>query len=144
MKRLLFISFLLPVAVFSQEKVVIKEFIKVKDPEKSSWGKTKFAAVVLSNQDTVAELDKLKLGKGSLPNGDYNYIATSSNTMESKLKGTTQLKEIELKFIMRKGNEKYGYVYVFQAEGPRGGYLIQLEDAIVAGEIVLKHSPNEQ
>ena len=77
----------------------------------------------------------LKLGEGTLPNGGFNYIATPSNSMEAKLKRDTKLKEIEVRELKKKGNQKYGYRYVIIAEGH---YLIQLENAIASGEILLR------
>jgi hypothetical protein len=91
-------------------------------------------AVVLSNGSVVYEGEYIPLGKGTLPNGDFNYIATASNTMEAKLKFSTILKSIRLIEIKKKGGKKYGYKYFFIAEG---GHLIQLEDAIATGEVVL-------
>ena len=88
--------------------------------------------VVLSNGQVVAKGGKIRLLKGSLPNGDYNYIATPSNSMESKLHARTKLKEMTIEEILRTGKKRYGYRYVFKSEG---NYLIQLEDAISAGEI---------
>lgn len=89
---------------------------------------------MLSNGSVVKENDKIKLGKGTLPNGDFNYIATPSNTMEAKPKRDTRIKEIRINEIKRKGKEKYGYKYIVICEG---NYILQLEDAIATGEIVL-------
>jgi hypothetical protein len=101
-----------------------------------NWPHTHYTVdgLVLSNKDTVGEGDLLTLGKGSLPNGDFNYIATPSNTMEAKLKRSTRLKKIEVVNIRVRGNKKYGYKFIIEAEH---NYLIQLEDAIYAGEIIL-------
>lgn len=91
-------------------------------------------AVLLSNGTVVYQGEHLELGKGTLPNGDYNYIATPSNTMEAKLKRGTTLKSMEVTEIKKKGNVKYGYWYLIMGED---NYIIQLEDAIATGEIIL-------
>lgn len=91
--------------------------------------------ILLSNGDTLRLGQMLTLGKGTLPNGDFNYIATPSNSPAAKLKRTTTLKELKIIELNRKGSEKYGYRYYIKTEG---GYLVQLESAISTGEIVLK------
>jgi hypothetical protein len=135
MKSILIILISLPLLSFAQQLITIEKYIPVwvKEP---GWPHQNYLvhAVVLSSGDTIKPYMRLKLGKGSLPNGDYNYIATPSNTMEAKLKRTTKLTDIEIISIMQKGKKKYGYKYVFEAQGR---YLIQLEDAIAAGEIIL-------
>lgn len=91
--------------------------------------------MILSNSDTLHVGSMLPLGKGTLPNGDFDYIATRSNTPQAKLKRTTTLKEMKIIELNRKGDDKYGYRYYIKAEG---GYLVQLENAIATGEIILK------
>lgn len=92
--------------------------------------------MILSNNDTLHVGSVLVLGKGTLPNGDFDYIATRSNTPQAKLKRTTTLKELKIIELNRKGDEKYGYRYYIKVDG---GYLVQLENAIATGEIVLSH-----
>jgi hypothetical protein len=136
-------------AICQAEKIYIVSEMSQKDAHKLPYWKTirkdqkyyheyndvdLLYAVILSNGDTVVHNTALKLGKGSLPNGDFNYIATPSNTMEAKLKRTTSMTRIQLGDIIKKGNKKYGLKYIFKAEG---NYLIQLEDAVSSGEIVL-------
>lgn len=150
MKQLAFLLLLLPFFSFAQENITIVKVMSEKDSHQLPyWKEIKkdqkyysdyddhelLYAVILSSGDTVVHNTHLKLGKGSLPNGDFNYIATASNTMEAKLKRATTMREIHLRNIVKKGKEKYGFKYVFTAEGK---YLIQLEDAVNAGEIVLK------
>jgi hypothetical protein len=92
--------------------------------------------MILSTGDTLKVGGTITLGKGSLPNGDFNYIATPSNSPQAKLKRTTTLKEMKIIELNRKGKEKYGYRYYVKLEG---GYLVQVENAIATGEIVLTH-----
>src|SRR5665213_721003 len=122
---------------FAQDKILITQYINVKQPVKPGSNiKSWTTAVVLSNGDTIPALSFLALGKGSLPNGDYNYIAKRSNTMEAKLRRSNKLNAIWLERIKRKGHIKYGFKYEFEAEG---NYLIQLEDAVASGEILLRN-----
>lgn len=135
MKYLFITLLIIPVLSFSQNRVSIirdttfkiaaREWPHYKDPK---------LAVFLSDGELITNLSIFKLGKGTLPNGDYNYIATASNSMEAKLKAGTLLKEIKVSEIRKRGNKKYGFKYIFRAEGK---YLIQLEDAIASGEIIL-------
>lgn len=129
----LLILLLLPFFSFSQIKIVkdTSVVVKVRD-----WphAKEKHIALVLSNGQIITQVNDLKLGKGSLPNGDFNFIATPSNSMQAKLKAGTMLKEIKIDEIKVKGNKKFGYSYIIICEG---NYLVQLEDAVAAGEIIL-------
>jgi len=136
MKKILLLLFIIPSSMFAQERIVIARDTMIKYPQKGSLLKVseKELAVILSNGSLIQHGDKLKLGKGTLPNGDFNYIATPSNSMEAKLKRDNKLDGIKIIEIIKKGNKKYGFKYVFKCEG---NYLIQLEDAIATGEIVL-------
>ena len=133
MKSLIIALFVFPVCLHAQIRIVKDTSFAIKMRE---WphAKEKHVALILSDGTIITQADNLKLGKGSLPNGDYNFIATPSNTMEAKLKGTTKLKQIELYDIRVRGDKKYGYKYIVMAEH---NYLIQLEDAISSGEIIL-------
>jgi hypothetical protein len=121
---------------FSQTKILISRdtIVKTHTPGQSllkNYEKT--IAVILSDGTLIQVNTKLKLGKGMLPNGDFNYIATPSNTMEAKLKGNTPVKEMKIIEIKKSGNKKYGYKYIFLAEDK---YIVQLEDAIATGEVI--------
>lgn len=135
MKILLVLLLLVSSVSFSQKTITVVRDTTVKTPERNS-PRDKFykLALVLSNGRIVADTSKFLIGKGSLPNGDFNFIATASNTMEAKLKKNTPLKVIEVIKIKKKGKEKYGYTYTIYCEG---GYHVQLEDAVLAGEIIL-------
>lgn len=137
MKKLFLPVFILTcTSIYAQsERITIKEMVTVPyiDPRPPHMH-SRTNVVILSNGDTLHPGTFLKLGKGTLPNGDYDFIATPSNTMEAKLKRTTTLKELKLTDLYRKGKEKYGYKYIIKTEG---NYSIQLEDAIATGEIIL-------
>jgi hypothetical protein len=90
-------------------------------------------ALVLSDGRIIAPGMSLKLGKGTLINGDFNYIATPSNTMEAKLKRSTTLKSLKIEKIKKKGNAKVGFTYTIICEYD---YHVQLEDAFASGELV--------
>lgn len=87
----------------------------------------------MSNGDTLQPGTYLKLGKGTLPNGDFNYIATASNSMQAKLHRSTTLQYLEVKKLKQKGDEVFGFKYFIITEG---SYLVQFEDAVATGEIV--------
>ena len=91
-----------------------------------------YQVFIMSNGDTLREGGYLILGRGSLPNGDFNYIATPSNSMESKLKRTTTLSKIKVVELTRKGDREHGYKNIIVAAG---NYRVQLEDALATGEI---------
>ena len=127
MKTILFL--LLPVFGFSQVTITKMEWLHA-GRKSIRWS----YVAILSNGDSVMEGQSLKLGKGTMPNGDFKYIATASNTDEAKLKRATKLTEVTVGEINRKGNEKYGYKYIFRIDG---GYYLQLENAVATGEIIL-------
>jgi hypothetical protein len=129
------VLFFAPLFSFSQEKITIVKFDHDKvatylDPDHEK----RQDFLVLSNNDSLFEGSLLKLGKGTLPNGDYEYIATASNTPASKLKRTTTLTELKIIKLKRRGEEKFGYKYFIITEG---GYLVQLESAVATGEIII-------
>ena len=130
MKQLVFLLF--PLFSFAQDSVK-KVPVTI---EKYEWvNHIDSYRATLSNGDIIEKGTKLKLGTGTMPNGDFTYISAVTVT-EAHLKRTTQLKEIKVVDLERKGNKKYGYKYIFEAQG---GFIIQLENAIATGEIVLNH-----
>lgn len=131
---------LLPIFILAYATVNAQTVITISDMKTIPWVdprpphmKGKINVILLSNGDTLQIGQILKLGKGSLPNGDFNYIATPSNTSMAKLKRATTLKEIKIIELNRKGSEKYGYRYYIKVEG---GFLVQFEDALATGEII--------
>ena len=133
MKKILPLLFF-PCLSFGQAFTIIKDTVIQLPKAFKHEANIETLGVVLSNGAIVYKGMSVRLVKGSLPNGDYNYIATPSNSMEAKLKARTPKKELLIEKVLRKGNKQYGYKYIFIAEG---NYLIQLEDALSAGEIEL-------
>lgn len=135
MKIILFVFLVTPFISFSQEKIAIVKDTVLSFPTKT-WPHSPVLQrnIMLSNGVLLHIGSGIKLGKGTLPNGDYNYIATPSNTMEAKLKASTKLKSIRIEKIIKKGNERYGIKYIFICEG---NYIVQLEDGIASGEIIM-------
>jgi hypothetical protein len=101
-----------------------------------SWPHARYHVdgLTLSNGTYIYAGEALTLGKGTLPKGDFNYIATPSNSKEAKLKARTRLKTIRIEEIIKKFSKKYGNRFIVKGEE---NYLIQLEDAIATGEIML-------
>lgn len=141
MKAIFFLIAIVPTSLFAQstEHVHIIKDTSVSVAAKSwPYSHSLQKGILLSDGQIINSASKLTLGKGSLPNGDFNYIATPSNSMEAKLKHTTTLKQIEVREIRKKGDKKFGYTYIIVCESH---YLVQLDDAIASGEIIL--SPTE-
>jgi hypothetical protein len=76
----LFIVLLFPLALKAQNKILISRdtmtYVK-----SLSWphAHEKMMALILTDGTLVEGNSIVKLGKGTLPNGDFNYIATQSN-----------------------------------------------------------------
>jgi hypothetical protein len=137
MKKIFLLTILFPTIIFCQQDhiYIIKDTVKLAKFKQSILKlEEPVPALLLSNGTIVYQGEKLTLGKGTLPNGDFNYIATPSNTMEAKLKAHNNLKGIEVTEIKKRGDKKFGYKYIVIGEG---NHLIQLEDAIATGEIIL-------
>ena len=98
----------------------------------------KSIAVILSNGVMLSDTSKITIGKGSLPNGDFKYIARfttiSSQVYEGRLKGSTKSKMMEVQTITKRVYNKNLTQYDIQCIG---GYHIQLADALSSGEIIL-------
>ncbi len=112
--------------------------IRVPSREYPHYADEKSLAVILSNGVLLCDTSKIRIGKGSLPNGDFKYIARfttiSSQVYEVRLKGSTSSKMMEVQSITKRMYSKDVFKYdVFCI----GGYHIQLADALSAGEIIL-------
>ena len=97
----------------------------------------------------------IKMGVGSMPDGDFKFIRRSSASLfaYSSMTGYQGLAnqanalprnqsglKYSVKKIEKKGNEKKGYVYYAKISLSLIGYEIDVENAIAAGEISI---PNE-
>ncbi|MEO6960616.1 MAG: hypothetical protein ABIY90_01540 [Puia sp.] len=114
MKILLFL--IIPAFSFCQEPVtIVKDTTFMVYPANHPKIGSHMLGVKLSNGQVLAGGMKVRPIKGSLPNGDYNYIATPSNTMEAKLRAKTKLKEMTIEQVRRKisavSNENDGTVF---------------------------------
>lgn len=106
MKRIFILAILLPTIVLSQTDhiYIVKDTVRLaKNMHSILKLNEPVPALLLSNDTIIYEGEKLTLGKGTLPNGDFNYIATPSNTMEAKLKAHNSMKEIQIIEIKKKG-----------------------------------------
>ena len=134
MKKILFLLLLIPHFTKSQERIAIIKDTLLKFPTKS-WPHSPVVVrnILLSNGALLHVGSEIKIGKGTLLNGNYNYISRPSNSMEAKLRATTRLKSIRIIKIRKKGNDLYGFKYILIGEE---NYIIQLEDAVASGEII--------
>jgi hypothetical protein len=124
----------------SLEKVTIIKDTTVRVPSRQypHYADEKSIAVILSNGVILSDTSKIRIGKGSLPNGDFQYIARfttiSSEVYEGRLKGSTTSKMMEVQTITKRvdGNNisQYDVLCI-------GGYQIQLANALLSGEIIL-------
>jgi hypothetical protein len=124
----------------SLEKVTIIKDTTVRVPSRQypHYADEKSIAVILSNGVILSDTSKIRIGKGSLPNGDFQYIARfttiSSQVYEGRLKGSTTSKMMEVQTITKRvdGNNisQYDVLCI-------GGYQIQLANALLSGEIIL-------
>ena len=124
----------------SLEKVTIVKDTTVRVPSREypHYADEKSLAVILSNGIILSDTSKITLGKGSLPNGDFQYIARfttiSSQVYEVRLKGSTKSIMMEVQKITKRveGNNVSQYDILCI-----GGYQIQLTNALLSGEIIL-------
>jgi hypothetical protein len=124
----------------SLEKVTIIKDTTVRVPSRQypHYADEKSIAVILSNGVILSDTSKIRIGKGSLPNGDFQYIARfttiSSQVYEGRLKGSTTSKMMEVQTITKRvdGNNVSQYDVLCI-----GGYQIQLASALLSGEIIL-------
>ncbi len=141
MKVLLTVGFLMLHGVGisqSPEKVTIIRDTTVRVPSREypHYADEKSLAVILTNGVILSDTSKITIGKGSLPNGDFQYIARfttiSSQVYEVRLKGSTKSIMMEVQNITKRvdGNNVSQYDVLCI-----GGYQIQLADALLSGEI---------
>jgi hypothetical protein len=112
--------------------------VRVPSRDWPHYADDKTLAIILSNGVILCDTSKIKIGKGSLPNGDFKYIARFTNitsqVYEVRLRGSTSSKMMEVESITKRVYSKSVFQYdVFCI----GGYHIQLADALSSGEIIL-------
>ena len=109
--------------------------------------------LVTSSGFKVYRGQKLKMGKGSTPDGDFKYIRRSAtslfnntstyhaaaNSSNALPRRSSQL-EYEVVRIDERGSKKHGYVYYPIIGTGFGRYEIDIDNAIEAGELQV---PNE-
>lgn len=89
----------------------------------------------------------LKLGAGSLPNGDFKYVAISASSWANIMDASMSKSGIgrrysghlvRVKKFRKDGNKKRGYVYnVIIGGGNIANYDCDIENAIASGEVVV-------
>jgi hypothetical protein len=134
MRKLLFLLFALPLVCYAQDELprIIKDTL-----------------LTTSGYRMVAGTD-VKLGTGTLPNGDFKYVAISSaswvnisDPSMSKMGISRRYNGhlVHVKKFRKDGNNKRGYVfYAVVGGGNIVNYDIDVESAIAAGELVV---PNQ-
>jgi hypothetical protein len=122
-----------------QNVTIIKDTtVRVPSREYPHYADEKSTAVILSDGVILSDTSRIRIGKGSLPNGDFQYIARfttiSSDVYEVRLKGSTDSKMMEVQSITKRVVSNSVSQYdVFCI----GGYHIQLANALSSGEIIL-------
>jgi hypothetical protein len=122
-----------------EKATIIKDTtVRVPSREYPHYADEKSLAVILSNGVILSDTSKITIGKGSLPNGDFQYIARytsiSSQVYEVRLKGSTKSKMMEVQNITKRVDGNNGSQYDILCIG---GYQIQLANALLSGEIIL-------
>lgn len=86
----------------------------------------------------------IKLGMGSLPNGDFKYVTTSSTALFGSGNGPEGAKRkmgghlFKVKRFRTEGSKKRGYTYyLVLGAGDIVNYECDIESAITAGEIII-------
>lgn len=90
----------------------------------------------------------LKLGTGSLPNGNFKYVAISASSWANVMDGGNMSKSgigrrysghlVRVKKFRKDGNKKRGYVYnVIIGGGNIANYDCDIENAIASGEVIV-------
>ena len=103
-------------------------------------------AIITSNGLVVSIGDDLKCVRGTLPDGDYKYIHSSSKSWSVVLNGTNSLHslgrrfdglKVNVKKINKVGNNKRGYKYfLIVGTGDIVNYELEIESALATGEVI--------
>jgi len=126
-----------------------------------------FAAVTFSQDDTtlprifkdtlfttsgykIAEGQEIKIGTGSMPDGDFKFIRRNAASLFAYSSSTGYQNQAnaanafprsqaglkyKIKSIEKRGNKKHGYVYYAKIATGLINYEIDVENAIVSGEL---------
>jgi hypothetical protein len=133
------LSYGMGIAQSTSGVTIIKDTtVRVPSRDWPHYSDEKSLAIILSNGVILNDTSKISIGKGSLPNGDFKYIArfmtTGSQVYETRLKGSTKSKMMEVQSISKKiyssTDTQYDILCI-------GGYHIQLASALSSGEVVL-------
>lgn len=132
MKQLLFILTVFPMIVSAQDSTLPRI---VKDTLFTTCGYK------------IVEGSDIKLGVGSLPNGDFKYIAISAGSWANLMDQSMSKSGIgrrynghllRVKRFRKDGNKKHGYVYnLIVGGGNIANYDCDIESAIASGEVVV-------
>jgi hypothetical protein len=112
--------------------------VRVPSRDWPHYADDKTLAIILSDGVILCDTSKIRIGKGSLPNGDFKYVARfttiTTEVYEVRLRGSTSSKTMEVQSITKRVYSKNDIQYdVFCI----GGYHIQLANALASGEIIL-------
>jgi hypothetical protein len=143
MRILLIVVFLIAYSAASSQSLhkvtIIKDTtVRVPSREWPHYADEKTLAIILSNGILLCDTSKIRIGKGSLPNGDFKYVAkfitVTSQVYEVRLQGSTRSKMMEIESISKRVISKNVFQYDVLCIG---GYHIQLANALSSGEIIL-------
>ena len=123
----------------SRNVTIIKDtIVRVPSREYPHYADKKTLAIIFSNGIILSDTSRIRIGKGSLPNGDFKFvakfIAITSDVYESRLKKSTTSKMMEVKSITKRIYSKSVTQYDIYCIG---GYHIQLANALSSGEVIL-------
>lgn len=131
--RALAIFLVFPAITFCQSKITVeRDTMTMARARDWPHATTRKRALILSNGQIIDTYSTLKLGIGSLPDGDYNFILTS-NSLDPKLKFNTPERELSISEIKKKGSKRSGYRYEIICQG---NYVVDIDEALASGEII--------
>lgn len=100
----------------------------------------------------IIEKIDIKIGSGSMPDGDFKYIRTNANSLfnysstngynglanqaNSFSRSNSGLK-YKIKTVEKRGSKKHGYVYYAKIGNGLVNFEIDVENAISSGEIIV-------
>lgn len=100
----------------------------------------------------IGEKQNIKIGSGSMPDGDFKYIRINStslfsyhssdgyNTASNQANSFSRRNSgliYKVKSLDKRGNNKHGYVYYIKFNIGMIAYEVDIENAIASGEIVV-------